>query len=300
MPDDDTLESTLEVTISRDMRSLIRQASEQHALLIVLDGPRLGTRSVLGETPVEIGRGSSCHLILDADSVSRRHARVEWLGKEHRIIDLGSTNGTFVNGDPVKERVLADGDRVGIGKVPLKYVAGGNIEGAYHEEIQRLMRFDALTNAYNKSHFEESLRIAVYATRTEPKAISLIVFDLDHFKNINDTHGHPAGDHVLREVADAVQGVSQPSQVFGRVGGEEFAVLCDDTELPAAVEHAEKIRSALEKKSLDFEGTALSVTVSLGVAERPSGSDEDPKKLYKRADEKLYEAKQAGRNRVCS
>jgi diguanylate cyclase (GGDEF)-like protein len=298
LPDDEYLESTLEVTISRDMRSLIGTASQQQALLIVLSGARIGTRSVLAESAVDIGRGSACQLILDADSVSRRHARIEWNGQEHRLVDLGSTNGTFVNGSRVKEALLRDGDRIGIGKALLKYLAGGNIEGAYHEEIQRLMRFDALTGVFNKRHFEESLRLAVFTTRTSPKPVSLIVFDLDHFKRINDKHGHMAGDHVLCEMAKVVKDTLYPDQVFGRVGGEEFAVLWEGTGLRAAIDHAERIRTRIAGHRFNFEGSNLPVTVSLGVAERAVGLEEEPERLYERADEKLYQAKASGRNRV--
>lgn len=300
MPDDEYLESTLEVTVSRDMRSLVGTASQQQALLIVLTGARIGTRSILGETAVDVGRGSACQLILDADSVSRRHARIEWNGREHRLVDLGSTNGTFVNGSRVKDAILRDGDRIGIGKALLKYLAGGNIEGAYHEEIQRLMRFDALTGVFNKRSFEESLRLAVFATRTKPKPIGLIVFDLDHFKKINDRHGHMAGDHVLCEMAKAVKEILHPDQVFGRVGGEEFAVLWEGSDLRASVDHAEKIRTCVASHRFSFEGSHLPVTVSVGVAARPIGADEEPERLYERADEKLYQAKASGRNRVVS
>jgi diguanylate cyclase (GGDEF)-like protein len=299
LPDDEYLESTLEVTISRDMSSLIQTAAQQQALLIVLSGPRLGTRSVLGEAPIDIGRGSACQLILDADSVSRRHARVEWTGREHRLLDLASTNGTYLNGSRVRDAVLKDGDRIGIGKALLKYVAGSNIESAYHEEIQRLMRFDALTGAYNKRQFDESLRLAVFTTRTAPKPISLIVFDLDHFKRINDTHGHTAGDQVLCELAKVVRETLQPEQVFGRIGGEEFAVLSEGSPLREAAQHAERIRARVASHRFRFEGATLPVTVSLGVAERSVGHDEEAERLYERADEKLYQAKANGRNRVC-
>ncbi|HET9956550.1 MAG TPA: GGDEF domain-containing protein [Polyangiaceae bacterium] len=281
------------------MSSLIRSTAPSQALLIVLSGPRLGTRSVLGESAVDVGRGSQCHLILDADSVSRRHARVEWNGQEHRLVDLASTNGTYLNGSRVREAVLKDGDRIGIGKALLKYVAGGNIEAAYHEEIQRLARFDALTGIYNKRQFEESLRFSMLAARTAPKPVSLIVFDIDHFKRINDTHGHTAGDQVLCDVAKVVKEGLGEGYVFGRVGGEEFAILCEGSGLEAAAEHAETIRSRVSQHRFAFEGSAFPVTVSLGVAERTGGGDEEPEKLYERADEKLYRAKTSGRNRVC-
>lgn len=286
------------MTISRDMRSVVGTAPQQQALLVVLSGGRLGTRSLLGESAVEIGRGSTCQVILDADSVSRRHARIEWSGQQHRLIDLGSTNGTFVNGHRTKGTVLHDGDRIGIGKALLKYLAGGNVEGAYHEEIQRLMRFDALTGVFNKRHFEECLRLAVPTNKDDPKPVSLMVFDLDHFKRINDRHGHTAGDFVLCELAKVVKEVLTPGQVFGRVGGEEFAILWEGAGLGAALTHAETIRKQVAGHRFSFEGQSLSVTISLGVAERAPGIDERPERLYERADEKLYESKAEGRNRV--
>lgn len=297
MPEpDDTYESTLEVTISRDMGTLIRVAAEQRALLLVLSGTRLGHRLVLGDQPIDIGRGSGAGLILDADSVSRKHARIERFGGGHKIVDHGSTNGTYVNGVRVKEQILKDGDRIGIGKALLKYIAGGNIEGAYHEEIQRLMRFDPLTNIFNKRHFDESLRLAVFTAAGNGQPLSLLVFDLDHFKKVNDTHGHMAGDAVLCGATNAVQGILSPTEVFGRVGGEEFALLCPDLDLDGAVERAEAIRGAVSREPYAFESKRLPVTVSVGVAQL--GSAEEPEALYDRADAQLYAAKAAGRNCV--
>ena len=297
MPEpDDNYESTLEVTISRDMGTLIRVAAEQRALLLVLSGTRLGHRLVLGDQPIDIGRGSGAGLILDADSVSRKHARIERFGGGHKIVDQGSTNGTYVNGVRIKEQMLKDGDRIGIGKALLKYLAGGNIEGAYHEEVQRLMRFDPLTNVFNKRHFDESLRLAVFTAVGNARALSLIVFDLDHFKKVNDTYGHMAGDAVLCGATAAVQGILSPAELFGRVGGEEFAVLCDDTDLNGALERAEAIRRVVSLEPYAFEDKKLPVSVSLGVAEL--GSTEEPEGFYERADAQLYAAKAAGRNCV--
>jgi two-component system cell cycle response regulator len=293
---DDNYESTLEVTISRDMGTLIRVAAEQRALVLVLSGSRLGHRLVLGDTPIDVGRGSAAGLILDADSVSRKHARIERFGGGHKLIDLGSTNGTYVNGVRVKEQILKDGDRIGIGKALLKYIAGGNIEGAYHEEVQRLMRFDPLTNIFNKRHFDESLRLSVFTAAGAVRPLSLIVFDLDHFKLVNDTHGHMAGDAVLCGASAAVHAILSPAEVFGRVGGEEFAVLCDDTELEAALERAEAIRRAISREPYAFEEKKLPVTVSLGVAQLLDG--EEAEGLFDRADAQLYAAKAAGRDCV--
>lgn len=293
---DDNYESTLEVTISRDMGTLIRVAAEQRALLLVLSGTRLGHRLVLGDAPIEVGRGSTAGLILDADSVSRKHARIERFGGGHKIVDMGSTNGTYVNGIKVKEHILKDGDRIGIGKALLKYMAGGNIEGAYHEEVQRLMRFDPLTNVFNKRHFDECLRLAVFTAAGSARALSLIVFDLDHFKKVNDTHGHMAGDAVLCGASQSVQAILSPAEVFGRVGGEEFAVLCEDTELSGALERAEAIRRAVSREPYVFEDKRLPATVSVGVAQLAAA--EEAEGLFDRADGQLYAAKGSGRNCV--
>jgi two-component system, cell cycle response regulator len=293
---EDNYESTLEVTISRDMGTLIRVAAEQRALLLVLSGTRLGHRLVLGDAAIDIGRGSAAGLILDTDSVSRKHARIERFGGGHKIVDLGSTNGTYVNGARIKEQILKDGDRIGIGKALLKYIAGGNIEGAYHEEVQRLMRFDPLTNIFNKRHFDESLRLAVFTAAGNGRPLSLIVFDLDHFKKVNDTHGHMAGDAVLCGATAAVQAILSPTEVFGRVGGEEFAVLCDDTELAGGLERAEALRRAVMREPYTFEEKRLPATVSAGVAQLLA--NEEAEGLFDRADAQLYVAKGAGRNCV--
>jgi diguanylate cyclase (GGDEF)-like protein len=272
-------------------------AAEQRALLLVLSGTRLGHRLVLGDAPLDIGRGSGAALILDADSVSRKHARIERFGGGHKIVDHGSTNGTYVNGVRIKEQILKDGDRIGIGKALLKYLAGGNIEGAYHEEVQRLMRFDPLTNIFNKRHFDESLRLSVFTAAGSARPLSLIVFDLDHFKKVNDTYGHMAGDAVLCGASAEVQSVLSPSDIFGRVGGEEFAVLCDGAGLREALGRAEAIRQAVSRQPYAFEDKRLTATVSAGVAELAAG--EEAESLFERADAQLYAAKGSGRNRVC-
>jgi len=171
-----------------------------------------------------------------------------------------------------------------------------NIEGAYHEEVQRLMRFDPLTNISNKRHFDESLRLSVFTAAGAAKPLSLIVFDLDHFKKVNDTFGHMAGDAVLCGATAAVQNILSPTELFGRVGGEEFAVVCEEADLGAAIERAEAIRRAVSREPYAFEEKRLPVTVSAGVAQLAGA--EEAEGLFDRADAQLYVAKGAGRNCV--
>ena len=297
MSGDDLFETTVEVTVTRDFTRSWRRSSPGQAFLVVIAGPRLGHRVLLGEETLDIGRGSGCGFQLDLDSVSRLHARVRWDGSRHCIEDLRSTNGTYVNEMRVKEQGLTDGDRVGIGKVLLKYLSGGNVEAAYHEEIQRLMRYDGLTGVHNRSHFDETLHNAVWRARFEGAALSLVVFDLDHFKRVNDTHGHPAGDAVLRQCAAAVAAIVPPGAVFARTGGEEFAVLCPGMPAAHAYQLAEHLRQTVEATPIVVEGTRMPVTVSVGVAER-APTDTKPEELYERADAQLYQAKGSGRNCV--
>jgi diguanylate cyclase (GGDEF)-like protein len=191
--------------------------------------------------------------------------------------------------------MLHDGDQIQIGHAMMKYLSGDNIETAYHEEFRRLARRDALTGALNRTTYEEEVRVALAAAERKARDVSLILFDLDHFKKINDTHGHTAGDLVLSHVGEKMRGLILEPHLFARVGGEEFAVLYHEGRLLAEAE-AERIREAIDAIVVDYDGTRIPVTASFGVAQfLPGQSASD---LYDEADAKLYAAKKAGRNCV--
>ncbi len=267
------------------------------ACLVVIYGEELGRRLRLGSGVVEAGRSSKCDLAIDQESVSRHHARVSWTGLSYRVQDLGSTNGTFVNDARIEgEKELADGDQLRIGRTILKFMTGGNVEASYHEEIYRLMTIDALTRVHNKRYFHETLEREVSRCTRYQRAVSLILFDIDHFKKKNDTFGHLAGDAVLRDLATAIKPRVRREDLIARVGGEEFAVLTPEVGLEGALGVAEKIRHAVETTTFRYDKHVMPTTVSLGVAELTRG--ETGHELYRRADERLYAAKQGGRNRV--
>lgn len=293
---DDFLESTQEVTITTNREVIAAKHTQSgSAMLIVLVGGRRGERAVLGDKKFVLGRGSAADLIIDSDAVSRAHAYVEKRGSSYFLVDNDSTNGSYVNYKRVRETELVDGDQVQIGHAMLKYLSGDNIETAYHEEFRRLARRDALTGALNRTTYEEEVRVALGGAERRSTEVSLILFDLDHFKQLNDTHGHTAGDLALSFVGETIVKQTAEPHLFARVGGEEFAVLFFGG-IDGALEEAERIRQTIEALRIEYDGKILPVTASVGVAQHESGKTAS--ELYDRADARLYEAKKAGRNRV--
>ncbi len=271
----------------------------KQACLVVIYGVDLGKKYELYEAQMIIGRSSKADIQIDQESVSRSHARITHGEGRFRISDLGSTNGTFVNDTAVSEKVLKDGDLIKIGRTIFKYLAGSNIENAYHEEIYRLTTVDGLTQIYNKRYFMEALDRELSRCRRYARALSLVMFDIDHFKQVNDTFGHLAGDYVLKALAEIIKGRIRREDVLARYGGEEFAVVLPEIDLAGASTLAEKIRKLVEAHAFVFEEAPIPLTVSLGVAaldETVASSDD----FIKAADERLYRAKEAGRNRVMS
>jgi diguanylate cyclase (GGDEF)-like protein len=268
------------------------------ACLVVIYGGELGKRIPLGLQPLECGRALETGLPLDDDAVSRRHARFAWTGNAFAVRDLESTNGTWVNDDSVVERILRDGDQVKIGRTIFKFIYGGNIELSYHEEIYRLMTFDGLTRVFNKRSFEEALQREVSRSQRYQRHLSLVLFDIDHFKRINDTRGHLAGDAVLRQLAGLVAANVRREDIFARVGGEEFALLLPEVAGDGARIVAEKIRALIQRSIFRFDEQPIPVTASFGVASFEPEASLAPADLYRIADERLYQAKSSGRNRV--
>jgi diguanylate cyclase (GGDEF)-like protein len=292
-------ERTRVTTIHQEGGGGAKPARPGDACIIVIYGPELGKRMPLGTAAFEIGRSSKNDLFLDHESISRHHARITFDGTSYWVADLNSTNGTFVNDDPVREQRLKDGDQVRIGRSIVKFMTGENIEVHYHEEIYRLMTVDGLTQVFNRRYFNEALEREFNRSKRYARELSLVAFDIDHFKRVNDTHGHLAGDNLLRQISMAVKPRLRREDIFARTGGEEFGILLPEIGLDGAVTTAEKVRRIVESSPLKVDQQVVPVTVSLGCALLGEG-DATPEELYKRADARLYEAKQGGRNRVSS
>jgi diguanylate cyclase (GGDEF)-like protein len=267
--------------------------------LVVLYGPGLGRRHLLeGAETFTIGRDEGNFIVIDLDNVSRRHAQVLRRDGRFFLADLRSTNGTYLNDVEIHgEQALRTGDLVKVGGAIFKFLSGDDIESLYHEEIYQLTICDGLTQISNKRYLLEYLEREMGRCHRYNRALSLLMFDLDDFKAINDRHGHLAGDAVLRELAVAVKAKVRKEECFARFGGEEFAYVVPESGGENARKLAEKLRKLVEDLRITFEGKEIRVTVSIGVADLTGGMT-DPLEFLKVADDKLYQAKKAGRNRV--
>jgi two-component system, cell cycle response regulator len=288
---------TTQITV---ISKISQRAVNRAAALVVIHGDELGKKYDLLEGAISIGRSSKSDIRVDQDSVSRHHAELRTEAGRVAIRDLGSTNGTYVNDETVsRTHKLRNGDLIKIGRAIFKFIASNNIEAAYHDEIYRLTTIDGLTQVFNRRYFEDTLDRELSRSRRYQRTLSLVMIDVDHFKKINDSWGHLAGDHVLKEVARLIGSRIRREDVLARYGGEEFALVLPEIDHRGALVMAEKARKLVEKQLFTFDEVRIPVTISAGVASLQKKKDDGPE-LVRRADEKLYEAKKAGRNQVRS
>lgn len=263
-------------------------------------GPHMGQRTELGDYPLVLGRANDCEIRIGDHSVSRRHARIQPSADGYYAVDLQSTNGTYVNDAPIAMQKLKDGDYLRVGNCIYRFLTGGNVEAEYHEEIYRLTIIDGLTDIHNKRYFLEFLDREVARSIRYDRPLSLVMFDLDRFRLINEDLGHLGGDFTLRELAARIKGTIRKEELFARYGGEEFAVVLPETPTAGAEVLAGRLARVVNQSPFQFDDKTFTVTISAGIATTCGEKDMTTAELIRRADEKLYRAKHEGRNRVCS
>jgi len=269
------------------------------AYLVVLAGASVGEMYKVDGDKTVIGRGQKAQVRLLDDGISREHAQVVVEGNRIFLEDLGSTNGTFCNGLKVDRRELCDGDKILVGSTTiLKFTYHDNLDEIFQKQMYESALRDGLTKAFNKKYFTDRLESELTFALRHQSPLVLVMFDIDHFKKVNDTHGHQAGDLVLSELATLLTGALRAEDVFARYGGEEFAVICRGTDLTQASIVGERMRKAVEKHRFVHEGTPIPVTISVGIAGMPDPAVKDATDLVARADKALYQSKHGGRNRV--
>ncbi len=245
-----------------------------------------------------IGRADTCRIQLQDESVSREHASIEWTPAGHKITDLGSTNGVLVNDRQVESATLEAGDRIQLGQRIFRFLVDNDQESEYYETVYGMMTRDGLTGAFNKRYLLEYLEREVIRCRKYQRSLAVIMMDIDHFKSINDTYGHLTGDDVLRELSERIQGLTVDGAVFARFGGEEFAVVAVESDIEAAKVLAESCREIVQNTPFETSSGPLEITISVGVTSPNPTSLSDHESILEVADQRLYEAKRAGRNRV--
>lgn len=298
--DDDPVTEVVRVTEIEE--PVHASTARDRAVLLRMDGVQAGEPLALDRLPLEIGRHGSCAIRIQDAGVSRRHARISLEGDAHFIEDLGSSNGTLVQGQSVIRRRLADGDLVQIGpRVAFRYAMTDLTQELLLKRLYESSTRDALTGAYNRKHFDERLRSELAFALRHRTELAVIVFDVDLFKRINDGWGHPAGDAVLRQIAQLGLRRLRSEDVLCRIGGEEFGVVLRSTDRTAATVVAERLRTTIGTLPVVYQGRTIPVTISVGVATLACcAGSASTDALLTLADRRLYAAKREGRNRVVS
>ncbi|MES1209778.1 MAG: GGDEF domain-containing protein [Pseudomonadota bacterium] len=269
------------------------------ATLLVLSGSNVGEMYRIDKDAIVVGRGDRVDVRLVDDGISREHIRLTKAGESIELEDLGSTNGTYCNGQRVQRQLLAEGDKILLGSTTiLKFSYQDKLDEMFQRQMSESALRDGLTRAYNKRYFIDRIDTELQYAVRHGAPLALIFLDIDHFKKINDAHGHPAGDHVLTQLATLAMSMLGDDAMLARYGGEEFAILARGTELAAAAELSERLRAAVASHAFAFGGQAIPVTVSVGVARAPDPAIASTGDLVARADEAMYAAKRGGRNRV--
>jgi len=276
-----------------------RHGDRQHGVLVVLSGSHSGAIFILDQADTIIGRARSNPVWLNDEGMSRMHARITRRGDGYYLEDAGSTNGTSCQGEPVREpRRLRDGDRIAMGRgTLLRFALQDEVEREASRQTVELQIRDPLTRLPNRRHLEERLQSEFAFARRHKTSLFVLMLDLDRFKRVNDSHGHGAGDAVLRAVAHTLEVAVRVEDVVGRYGGEEFAVVVRGVDMIGIQVLSERLRRLVEETAVAYGGGALRVTTSIGVAELKS-MYEAPDALIAAADKALYAAKDAGRNCV--
>ncbi|MDD5034091.1 MAG: GGDEF domain-containing protein [Methylococcaceae bacterium] len=268
----------------------------QNSYLAVILNDAVGKKFKLAGSMI-IGRKEDCEIRIDHRSISRKHARImlEANGYSAMVEDLASLNGTYYRGKRIQKMRIHDGELIEFGNVPCKFFTDTHAEHG----LLDMSSLDQMTGIYNKRYFLDSVNERIRQSAGHDTLLSLLTFDIDHFKKINDTHGHVAGDMVLKRICRIVAGLLPETLVFARIGGEEFAIMLPGSGINDALSLAETVRGTIENSDFEFMGTQIPVTLSAGVCEYSKDMKKAEQFMHK-ADCKLYLAKNRGRNNVCA
>lgn len=276
-----------------------RKPGDERAYIVVLAGHNVGEMYKVAAEQLTLGRGGGADVRLVDEGISRFHCRIGVDGDDLYVEDLQSRNGTFLNGERITRRKLEDGDKIQLGRTTvLKFSFHDQLEESFQRRMFDSALRDGLTRAYNKRYFQDRLQGEMRFSLRHRSPLALLLFDLDHFKAVNDAHGHLGGDRVLAEFAGYVLDSIRNEDVFCRYGGEEFAILCRMISASDALRFADRLRRGTESLKVEHEGAVIPITASIGIACLPDLAVDTANGLLMAADRALYQAKALGRNRV--
>lgn len=289
------------IIVDSDVFDQVRAGQLQvQAYLIVLSGPEVGRMFKLDEPEFTLGRSSDAIVRINDVGISRHHARIELDPQGVFIKDLSSANGTFLNGKRLGQRLqLHDGDKITLGSTTiLKFTYHDKLDASFQKQMFEAALRDSLTGAFNKRYFLDHLNSEFAYAKRHNTQLALVMFDVDHFKNVNDTYGHLAGDSVLVKLGSLSLNSIRNEDLLARYGGEEFAIICRGVTMQQVAHLGERIRRLIESTKFEHGGINIPITISVGVAGLPELNLNSGDELIEAADSALYAAKNNGRNRV--
>lgn len=299
---DDWDEETTSATEIDEIRAKLASvgAAAAKPVLTVLTGSSSGALFKVTKGSATIGRSPNVEIKVEDDGISRAHARIRAETDRAWVEDLGSRNGTFVNGEKLlAPHQLREGDKIQVGRgTVLRFGFQDGLDESFHENLMSSALRDGLTKLFNKRYFLDRLDSELKFAQRHGTALSLLMLDLDHFKKVNDTLGHLAGDMVLVTVAAALSRAVRNEDVVARFGGEELAIILRAIPIEAALGMADRLRRLVESTVIPWSDKELRATVSVGVAGYPATDARTIEVLVEAADQALYRAKHEGRNRV--
>ena len=292
-------DNTKIVRLDEVMRQAVLNQEKLTACFIVIAGTQIGRMFKLEGKDYVVGRSITAAIQLDDDGVSRKHAEIRRTPDGVSVVDLGSTNGTWVNGRKIKELTLSDGDKIRIGTTTiLKFSYQDPLEQDFQRRQYEMLTRDPLTSAYNRAYLMERLEAEWSFAQRHNKPLAVAMIDIDHFKHVNDSYGHPAGDFVLKLLVKVIQKTIRGDDLFARYGGEEFCLVMRETYPEQSLIATERIRQRIAATPFDWGDLPISITISIGVATSDGSQEKSWKELLKRADDMLFIAKRNGRNRT--
>ena len=297
---------TDEMTIIDKRKSALgnkKYPTRLNLLLTVIQGSEIdfGKSYQFSQDCIRIGRTPKKTTIAVNDpKVSKLHCEISVVKtndlEQIVIKDLGSTNGTYVNGELVQRRILIPGDKISLGETVFRFSYNDEIEEEYHARLFTFAATDALTGLYNRRYILTELENQLKIAKRNKRVFSIVIMDIDDFKHVNDNYGHSAGDELLKKLAFIMDHSLREQDIPGRVGGEEFLIILPETGMKGAFQLADRIRERIAETELIYKGIAIKATISAGISQYQANADTHT--LYQLADQALYKAKQSGKNKI--